>query len=351
MKKIFNILTLLLISTNLFSTNVNLDVYGVDDQTANIIIKNSRDQIEEYVEMESKIAMIPPAELDRTIAKHMLLRDKIVKKIKQYGKFELVEISTGYYPDKNIRYTTIDIVPSSQIFRIPHSAHRVINKTLKLTHSEQKLFSLWCMYNENNINLINQGRFDSKEKTCPVSHCMWGFSKEELTLYLPKFKKFANAHHAELENIIRFSPNDEQRGDAIFILANSDNYQSVAKFLFNYINDQSALVRNNSLRVIAAILSTHKIENLPLHNLLQALNYPLVTDRNKAADVLYNIASHDNNTHKQIITESGGTLIELLKLKQPNNHNVAYNILKVISNKNHIDTDIEYWKYWLGNYT
>lgn len=345
--KILKMLCLLLMTNNAFSANIMLDVYGVYDQTANTIIEHCGKEIEKYVEMESKIGSATPDELDNLIAKHMEFRDSIVKKIKSYGNFKFVAISPVYYPNTNTRYTTIDIVPSSQIFRMPQSPHRTVNKALTLSKKAQNLFKLWSTYNEYNINLINKGKFNSKEKSCPAVHCLWGFDNEELTRYFPKFREFANAYNAELKNIIQLSPDEEQRGAAIFILGYSDDYQSTAKFLFDYTNDQSVLVRNNSMRVIGEILSTHNIEKLPLHNMLEALNYPLVTDRNKAANILYNVASHDVITHKQIIAESGDTLIKLLKLRQPNNHDVAYRILKEISHKNYDEHDYQNWAQWI----
>lgn len=89
------------------------------------------------------------------------------------------------------------------------------------------------------------------------------------------------------------------------------------------------------MRVVGATVSSRTLEQLPLHKILLALNYPELTDRNKAAFIISSIAAHDVTTHKQIIMESGGTLINLLKLKQPNNHEFAYKILKTMSHKNY----------------
>ena len=82
------------------------------------------------------------------------------------------------------------------------------------------------------------------------------------------------------------------------------------------------------MRVLGAVVDKHKVENLELKKITQALNYPYVTDRNKAAYVLLGIIKSNPETHFQVINESGKTLIELLKLKQPNNHDFAYQILK-----------------------
>jgi hypothetical protein len=345
--KILKMLLFLLIANNGFSANRMLDVYGVGDQTANTIIEQCGKEIEKYVAMESTIGAATTDELDNVIAKHMALRDSIVEKINSYGKFKFVAISPVYYPNINTTYTTIDIISSSQMFRMLQSPHRKVNNKLTLSKKAQNLLELWSTYNEYNINLINKRMFNSKEKSCPAVHCLWGFNKEELTRFFPKFREFANGSNAELKNIIQHSPDEEQRGAAIFILGHSDDYQSTAKFLFDYTNDQSVLVRNNSMRVIAEIVSTHKIKKIPLHNMLVALNYPLVTDRNKAASILYNVASHDRITHKQIIAEAGDTLIKLLKLRQPNNHDVAYRILKIISRKDYDEHDYQSWAKWI----
>jgi hypothetical protein len=347
MEKIFRALLMFLYFSVPFPVNATIDVYGIDDSTASKIVSHCSKNIRKYIEIESQMSSMPPDKIEEMVTKYKKLRDQTIKQIKEYGHFNLVHISIIYYPDKNKRYTTIDIVPSSEIVRIPKSPKRKINKELALDTETKKLFKLWGEYNEENINLINKGGFSSKKRTCPVVHCTWGFDKKERIVYLPKFKSFANKNKKLLMNIIEVSPNDEERGDALFILAHSDDYQSTASFLFNYIDDASDLVRNNSMRVIGGILSVHKVKHVALKRILDALNYPLVADRNKAAYVLYNIAHNDATTHKQIITQSGEVLIKLLKLQQPNNHDIAYRILKDISRQNYSERDYQHWQSWL----
>ncbi|CAM3702160.1 hypothetical protein LLO_2902 [Legionella longbeachae NSW150] len=349
MEKIFKILLMTLYVSDLFSANSTIDVYGIDDPIASKIISHCNRNIQKYVEMESQMGAVSPDKVDDMLLKYMKLHHQVIKEIKKYGDFNLVDVSIIYYPDKNKRYTTIDIVPSSKMFRIPKPPKREINKELTLDTETKTLFKLWSQYNEINISLLNKGSFSSKKRTCPVVHCVWGFDKKELIEYLPKFRSFANKNKRQLMDIIRLSSNNEERGNAIFILAHLDDYRSTALFLFNYIDDESDLVRNNSLRVIGGILSTHKVDHLPLEKILEALNYPLVTDRNKAAYVLYNIAHNDATTHEQIITGAGNILINLLKLQQPNNHDPAYLILKEISHQNYSERDYQHWQQWIDS--
>ncbi|KTD17391.1 hypothetical protein [Legionella jordanis] len=349
MNKIFKILILTFYFNDLFSANAIIDLYGVDEPIASKIIRQSNANIQRYVEMESNMGAVSPDKMDDALSKHLKLHDQIINQIKKYGDFSFVDISIIYYPDKNTRYTTIDIVPSSEMFRIPNPPKRKIDKELVLNTETKNLFKLWSRYNEDNISLINKGTFSSKQQACPVVHCIWGFDKKELNEYLPKFRTLASKNINQLKNFIRLSSNDEERGDAIFLLAHSDDYRSTASFLFDYVNDESAVVRNNSLRVIAGILSTHKIDDLPLQKIIEALNYPLVTDRNKAANVLYHAAHNDATTHEQIITGAGNILVNLLKLKQPNNHNPAYLTLKEISHQNYSEYDYQHWQEWIDS--
>jgi hypothetical protein len=50
---------------------------------------------------------------------------------------------------------------------------------------------------------------------------------------------------------------------------------------------------------------------------------------------------------KYIVQNAGDNLIQELKLQQPNNHYLAYIILKKISNKNYSDRDYKSWQNWL----
>jgi hypothetical protein len=76
------------------------------------------------------------------------------------------------------------------------------------------------------------------------------------------------------------------------------------------------------------------------------LDSPYTLDRNKSLMVLSEVAKK-NKYQQEILQKSQDKLIQLLALKQPNNHEFAYKILKEISKKDFNEYDTEAWRLWL----
>ena len=70
------------------------------------------------------------------------------------------------------------------------------------------------------------------------------------------------------------------------------------------------------------------------------------TDRNKALLVLLN-AANSSSSKQLIIREGTKQLVSLLRLKQPNNHEMAYDLLKKISGKDFGSHNPDAWEKWL----
>lgn len=344
---------LFLSSTLLFSTvnaaPINLDIYGVDLHTQSKIMTCCKKSISEYIELQQQMNLEQPANSLPSLKKQLTAEKSILNKINALGNFSLTKISTVYYPDDKTTYTTIDIVKKNDSHRLPVLSARSINKHLNKNKELTDLFKLWSQYNQRNLKLIQSSTLDFKSKSCPVVHCTWGFDKNELEHDIPKLKNGASKYKTQLMDIIKHSANNSDREEAIFILAHADNYQEMAHFLIDFTSDQDDTVRNNAMRVLGAILAQHDVPGLNIERITHALNYPYVTDRNKAGYVLLNIVLKNRATHALVAEKSGTTLVNLLRLNQPNNHDFAYRILKVISNKNYSDHDYRSWQNWVDS--
>ena len=92
------------------------------------------------------------------------------------------------------------------------------------------------------------------------------------------------------------------------------------------------------------LLKTHitKLDAKPFIDLLQS---PYDTTRNKSLLVLYTLADSELN-QQEIIRYGRHSLLALLALKQPNNHEFAYAILKKISHQDFGEHDIAAWNAW-----
>ena len=100
------------------------------------------------------------------------------------------------------------------------------------------------------------------------------------------------------------------------------------------------------MRAIGATMVKDKISEIDVTPFLDALDSPYTTDRNKALYVLFSAATSE--TSKRLILQKGGDkLLALVQLKQPNNHDWAYQILKKISGKDFGATNVVAWTAWV----
>lgn len=83
----------------------------------------------------------------------------------------------------------------------------------------------------------------------------------------------------------------------------------------------------------------HEIDVMPFVKLLDS---PFDTDRNKALLVLMNAAN--STSSQQLISQNGHkNLVALLRLKQPNNHEPTYALLKKVSGKDFGPDNADAW--------
>ncbi|WP_133131368.1 HEAT repeat domain-containing protein [Legionella yabuuchiae] len=338
---------LLLLSNKIFANPENFDIFGVDEKTRQKIYTCCSKMFEQYLNESKKMNHLITEPSEKDMVHRLKFEERIIARIKQIDDFSDVKLSVIYYPIEQKIFGTLDIVKASDVDRMPGKKKLV--RTIKIVPGKEtkNLFRIWKEYDEKNLKLIRENKLDLKKTSCPTTHCTWGFDEEGIKNILPKLQEGVAKNKQELLNLIKHSADENVRGDAIFILANDNHHQEIAEFLINFTDDPSDLVRNNVMRVLGAIAAKHKVDNLKIERIIQALNYPYVTDRNKAAYVLLGIIKSDPGTHTQVINQAGQTLIELLKLKQPNNHDFAYHILKELSHKNYDEHDYISWSKWI----
>jgi hypothetical protein len=196
------------------------------------------------------------------------------------------------------------------------------------------------------INSLGDARFLTLSKTCPAWHCTHGFENSKLAPFLEKFNKLVPPNENKLARILKEDSRPQYRGNAAFLLAHIKNGRAVANYVLGSVGDPSEMVRNNAVRVLGEIAMKHTEIDIPVEPILKVLNFPATTDRNKAGYVLSSLSQKPMNM-KPIIQSGGFILFEMLKLKQPNNHDPAYLILKNVSGQNFGERDYHAWENWL----
>ena len=112
------------------------------------------------------------------------------------------------------------------------------------------------------------------------------------------------------------------------------------------LTDGSDSVRKNVLLAVQNAVKKAPLKQVDMTPLFTLLDSPYAVDRNQSLSKIYQLV--DSKSLSRIIAKKvGDKLIELLMLKQPNNHDLAYSILKKISGQDFGAENSAAWKSWL----
>lgn len=259
----------------------------------------------------------------------------------QYG-LAFVHLShVMYFSPQSGDYVTVDVVEPEDV----NKRMKFLPEPRNYFQDPDGLIDLWDQYLQLAFDLQRAEDYQ-KHTSCPAWHCTHGFEHPKLRPFLDQFQKLVPINEKKLVQILKNDSRSWYRANAAFLLAHAKNGKDIVSYLLPSVHDSADVVRNNATRVLSEIASKHPEIDISLPPILKAMNYPMTTDRNKAAYVLVSLSAKEKN-RKAIIESSGETLIEMLKLEQPNNRQPAYEILKNISGQNYSDTDYKSWAKWL----
>lgn len=269
--------------------------------------------------------------------------------LKRAGGFAFAKFSViRYFQAGDPSYLTIDVVepedaerrmsfarPPADLAPLPDPDHLLA----KYGEYEKKAFEL----------LGRHEKIDDPAAAREFFHCPFGFAHAELAPYKTALVDGARKHVDELATIVHRDREPQHRAFAIFLLGFTNDGARVVRELTPACRDESALVRNNAMRVFAEMASHHPEVELPLAPVLEMLDFPETTDRNKASAVLSSLAKK-KELAPEIRRRAGRTLVAMLRLKQPNNHDFALAILNTLYGDDRqplAADDYEGWERWL----
>ncbi len=205
------------------------------------------------------------------------------------------------------------------------------------------LIAKWIEYEDLSFDLYYDGEIT--DMGCPVIHCIWSFNHPKLEPYLHFFNEYAAIHKDKLVNILNKSDSTDYRASASFLLAHSQiEPEELLNALLPSIKDPESVVRNNSMRVIYYIVRAYPNISFDISEVIDALDYPSFTDRNKALVILRSISLDDLS--KEELNKLVPILLEILEKKDAHNYRNAHRVLKNLSKKEYPINDITKWKEW-----
>jgi hypothetical protein len=270
--------------------------------------------------------------------------------VKQVGGFAYVRFSViRYFQKGDPSFLTIDVVEPADAGRRMTFAKPPADAA-PLPDPEGLLKKYGEYENKGFEVLARHEKIEDPQASRELFHCPFGFSHPELAPYKPTLVDGARKHVDELATIVRRDREPQHRAYAIFLLGFTSDGARVVRELTPACRDESALVRNNAMRVFAEMAMHHPEVEIPLAPVLDMLDFPDTTDRNKASAVLASLVKKEGLA-PEIRRRSGKTLIAMLRLKQPNNHDFAFQILNTLFGGDRqplAADDYAGWEAWLA---
>jgi len=208
------------------------------------------------------------------------------------------------------------------------------------------LIAKWIEYENTAVELVQKGEVQPESEKCKAFHCPFGHKHAKLKPYESVFTDGVKKHGKTIADILAKDKNPEKRAAAAFLLAYMSDGLGLSKTLVERVRDPDALVRNNVLRVLGDIAELHQEILIPLKPVAKALDYPRVTDRSKAAFVVYALSLNSPAVREELLKSHVPTLLEFIKSKQPDHYEVGHAILRKISSKEYAIDDIRAWTAW-----
>ncbi len=346
MFKIMMFMSVWLFSMLSYGYPLTIDVHGTSDEQSTVLIQKYQERIHQMVSLmhiddEDKM---PKKTLEASRQLIRTLHDALVADIKKEGPFEAVVINGVIYPETKTMNITIDVVQKNA------SGQAYVNNADEPKYTPKNppdLIDEMVEYQQKNVAVLAKNNTGLETTHCPVYHCVGdGFDDASLKPYLKRFNLGVIKERTLVLETLNHDASSIRRAAAAFLLGHLKNPHEIIKLLWPKIQDPSEGVRNNAMRVIAATIGHSNIKHVDIKPLIGLLKSPYDSDRNKAMYILYEMDFTPKDKH-QLIQEAGQQFIALLKLKQPNNHYVAYVLLKKLSGKDYGEHAVESWSRWV----
>lgn len=312
-----------------------VDVFGSDVVPPAEILAAVEPRVRAYAEQR----------ISRGRAETEPLKQELIATIHGLGDFAFVDINIIRYFDPQPHgraFVTIDLVDARD--RAPRMTF--LPAPTGPAEDPGGLLAAWNEYEQLALELLSSGELASVPPKCEYWHCIVGFEHPRLAPYRERLAQ-ATQHQKRLYAVLASSRDENQRATAAFVLAHTKDGKRLVNALVARIADPSAAARNNALRVLGYVAKEHPEIDIPLDPILRALEFPTTTDRNKALFILQGLATSRPKLHPTIKARAGKSLVAMLRLEQPNNHDFAWEILKLLRGQDLGERNYDAWDSWL----
>jgi hypothetical protein len=256
-----------------------------------------------------------------------------------FSRLSVVE----WAPTRTVR-VTVELVDAGDEWRMPFSPEPQGD----IAEDPEGLMAAWKDWLKKLWKLRSEGVLPGETApTCraPIG-CYGRFDHPELE---PLEQRFVDGVPRNVDALVRVAREDKNPGKrqtAVMLLGYMTSREQFVQAVLPSVRDPDFGVRNEALRLLGAAQKDQKRIIIPLETVLEALWYPMGTDRNKAGWALVRIVETEGAVHRQqILDKAGEVLVEMAGAQQEIDHQPARKVLAVLAGRDFGD-DVAAWRRW-----
>lgn len=208
------------------------------------------------------------------------------------------------------------------------------------------LLAAWREYQRLYWKLRNAGAIPETPGPCRALQCHGGFAHPELAPLEQRFVDGVPRNADALVRVLREDRDDLDRMTALMLLPYLGARERLVEVVLPAVRDPFEGVRNEALRLLGAIQEHQPRVLVPLEPLLEALWFPLATDRNKAAWALVRILEAEGDARRAaILSRAGAVLVEMVGMGQATDAEPARRALTLLAGRD-LGARPEDWRAW-----
>jgi len=180
---------------------------------------------------------------------------------------------------------------------------------------------------------------------CSAFYCVWGSLTPELAELERKFVAEVFTHKDLLVRIMQEHESASARKAAVYLLSYLKDGASVSNHAAFALMDADNGVRRAGVDVLSDLTIYYSEVPIAIHQINRLLDVPFPEDRSRALALLLNLA--DNPDYRRFMIETASkSLLKILRISHPNNHNLAYTVLSLLSGETIPRRDYDAWDRW-----
>ena len=265
------------------------------------------------------------------------------KRLTETGAFAFIRMTVGQ-DQKHTMSVTVDLVDTGDEWRMafnPEPTGEVADPEGLLAAWSDYLKAFWKLRNQGAVPEWGMG-------TCraPMG-CYGGFEHPGLAPLEQRFLDGVPRNADALVRVLREDKDSGNRMHALMLLTYLSSPEQLVKALLPSVRDPDQGVRNEALRRLGSAQEKSKKPGIvPIEPVLEALWFPLATDRNKAGWTLVHIMEAEGTVHRQqILDKAGEVLVEMASMRSDLDHAPARKVLAQLAGQDFGD-DVTAWRRW-----